>query len=85
MDGTFYVFDAARHHKVPKVVYLSSMVWYFGDSKYGFTKVVGEQICEYFHKNHDIRYVALRPVITSYSIHYTKLYDFARASASAEA
>lgn len=61
VDGTHHVFDAAVECGVKKVVFLSSTAWYGHYDKYGFTKVIGEEICEYFWRNHQIRYAAMRP------------------------
>lgn len=61
VDGTFWMFQAAVQQQVRKVVYLSSCAWYNRYEKYGFTKVVGEELCEYYWQNHQIRYIALRP------------------------
>ncbi len=61
VDGTFWMFQAAVQQRVQKVIYLSSIAWNNTYEKYGFTKIVGEQLCEYYWRNHQIRYIALRP------------------------
>lgn len=61
VNGTFWMFQAAVQQGVKKVVYLSSCAWYNHYEKYGFTKVIGEELCEYYWRNHQIRYIALRP------------------------
>ena len=55
------MFQAAVQLGIKKVVYLSSMAWDIHYHKYGFTKVIGEELCEYYWRNHGIRYLALRP------------------------
>lgn len=61
VDGTYHVFDTAVETGVKRVVFLSSTAWYGHYNKYGFTKVIGEEICEYYWRNHQIRYAAMRP------------------------
>jgi nucleoside-diphosphate-sugar epimerase len=61
VDGTFWVFQAALAAGVRRVVFLSSLAWHDAYGKYGFTKRVGEELCEYARRNHGVRYVALRP------------------------
>lgn len=61
IDGTFWMFQAAVAAKVKRVVFLSSQAWHGHYDKYAFTKVVGEELCEYNRRNHGIRYVAIRP------------------------
>lgn len=61
VDGTHHVFDTARQCGVKKVVFMSSTAWYGHYDKYGFTKVIGEEICEYFWRSHKIKYAAMRP------------------------
>lgn len=74
VDGTFWMFEAARTAGIKKVVYLSSQSWYGHYDKYGFTKRIGEELCEYARRNHDVRYVAVRPADftpwTSFVHHY---------------
>jgi nucleoside-diphosphate-sugar epimerase len=40
---------------------LSSTAWYGHYNKYGFTKRIGEELCEYHRQNHGMRYVSVRP------------------------
>ncbi|MCA1570128.1 MAG: NAD(P)-dependent oxidoreductase [Chloroflexi bacterium] len=61
VDGTFWMFQAAKEAGVKRVVFISSQAWNDPYGKYGFTKRVGEDLCEYHRRNHGIRYVALRP------------------------
>lgn len=61
VDGTFYTFQAAKEAGVKRVVFLSSTAWYGHYDKYGFTKRIGEELCEYNRRNHGMRYVAVRP------------------------
>lgn len=61
VDGTFWAFQAARANQIQKVVFLSSTAWYGHYDKYGFTKRVGEELCEYNRQSHGVRYVAVRP------------------------
>lgn len=61
VDGTFWMFQAAQGAGIKRVVFLSSQAWHGHYDKYGFTKRVGEELCEYNRRNHKIRYVAVRP------------------------
>ncbi len=61
VDGTFWMFQAAQSQGIKKVVFLSSTAWYGHYDKYGFTKRVGEELCEYNRQRHDVRYAAVRP------------------------
>ncbi len=61
VDGTFWTFQAAVGAGITRMVFLSSMAWHGHYDKYGFTKRVGEELCEYYRRNHKIRYVAVRP------------------------
>jgi nucleoside-diphosphate-sugar epimerase len=61
VDGTFWVLEAARAAHVDRLVFLSSLAWHDAYGKYGFTKRIGEELCEYARRNRGMRYVALRP------------------------
>jgi nucleoside-diphosphate-sugar epimerase len=61
VDGTFWMFQAAKAAGVRRVVFLSSQAWHGHYDKYGFTKRIGEEICEYNRRNGGVRYVAVRP------------------------
>ena len=61
VDGTFWMFQAAVATGIKRVVFLSSQAWHGHYDKYGFTKVIGEELCEYNRRNHGTRYVAIRP------------------------
>ncbi len=61
VDGTFWTFQAAVSAGITRMVFLSSMAWHGHYDKYGFTKQIGEELCEYYRRNHKIRYVAIRP------------------------
>jgi nucleoside-diphosphate-sugar epimerase len=61
VDGTFWALQAAESAGVSRLVFLSSMSWFGHYDKYGFTKRVGEELCEYHRQAHDLRYVSIRP------------------------
>lgn len=61
VDGTFWMFQAAQSAGIKKVVFLSSQAWHGHYDKYGFTKRIGEELCEYNKQRHGIGYVAIRP------------------------
>ena len=61
VDGTFWTFQAAKAAGVTRFVFLSSQAWHGHYNKYGFTKRIGEELCEYNRLNGGIRYVAVRP------------------------
>jgi len=61
VDGTFNLFQAAVAHHVPRVVWISSMSVHERDNIYGFSKVVGEELCQFFFRAHGIRCIMLRP------------------------
>lgn len=63
--STFYLFRSAVENNVPKVVLASSSVVYERDhwtqfGIYGFTKVMCEDICQFFNREHHIKAIALR-------------------------
>ncbi len=61
VDGTFNLFQAAVANRVPRVVWLSSQSVFSRDNIYGITKVVGEELCGFYHGAHGIRCAILRP------------------------
>ena len=61
VDGTFWMFQAAVAAGITRVVFLSSEAWHRQYDKYGFTKRVGEELCEYHRRSHGVRYVIVRP------------------------
>lgn len=61
VNGTFYAFQAARAQNIKKFVFLSSQAWHGHYDKYGFTKRVGEELCEYHKNQNGVCYVAIRP------------------------
>ena len=61
VDGTVWMFQAAQALGIKRVVFLSSTAWYGQYDKYGFTKRIGEELCEYNRRNYKIRYVSVRP------------------------
>lgn len=61
VDGTFWTFQAAVAEGIGRMVFLSSMAWHGHYDKYGFTKRIGEELCEYYRRRHAIRYVSVRP------------------------
>jgi nucleoside-diphosphate-sugar epimerase len=61
VDGAFWAMQAARAAGVSRLVFLSSMSWFGHYEKYGFTKRVGEELCEYHRQQNGMRYVIIRP------------------------
>lgn len=61
VDGTFNMFQAAIANEVPRVVWLSSQSVFSRDNIYGLTKVIGEELCSFYHRTHGIRCIILRP------------------------
>ena len=61
VQGTFWMFQAAIANNVRKVVFLSSQAWHGHYNKYGFTKVIAEELCEFNRVNHDVSYISIRP------------------------
>jgi nucleoside-diphosphate-sugar epimerase len=61
VDGTFNMFQAAVANRVPRVVWLSSQSVFSRDNIYGLTKVIGEELCGFYHRRHGIRCTILRP------------------------
>jgi nucleoside-diphosphate-sugar epimerase len=61
VDGTFWMFQAAQTAGIKKVIFLSSQAWHGHYDKYGFTKRIGEELCEYNRQRHQIHYIAIRP------------------------
>jgi hypothetical protein len=61
VEGTFRLLQSMRTAGVSRLVFLSSLAWHDAYGKYGFTKRVGEELCEYARRNHALRYVTLRP------------------------
>ncbi len=61
VDGTFWMFQSAQAAGISRVVFLSSTAWYGHYDKYGFTKRIGEEMCEYNRRRHGIRYAVVRP------------------------
>lgn len=61
VDGAFWAFQAARSAGTSRFVFLSSQSWHGHYDKYGFTKRVGEELCEYHRRANGVRYVAVRP------------------------
>lgn len=61
VDGTFWAFQAAKTHNISRFVFLSSQAWHGHYDKYGFTKRIGEELCEYHRQRNGVRYVAIRP------------------------
>ncbi len=43
------------------MIYLSSQAWHWHYDRYGFTKRIGEELCEFNRVNYGISYVAVRP------------------------
>ncbi len=61
VDGTFNAFQAATANSVPRVVWISSQSVFNRDNIYGLSKVVGEELCSYYHRVHGTRCAILRP------------------------
>jgi hypothetical protein len=61
VDGLFWAYQAARSNGITRFLFLSSQSWHGHFDKYGFTKRVGEELCEYHRVSNDISYVAVRP------------------------
>ncbi|RYG42115.1 NAD(P)-dependent oxidoreductase [bacterium] len=61
VDGAFWAFQAARSAGISRFVFLSSQSWHGHYDKYGFTKRIGEELCEYHRRANGIRYVTVRP------------------------
>lgn len=73
VDGAFWMFQAAVAANIKRVVFLSSQAWHGHYDKYGFTKRVGEELCEYNRRNHGVRFVAVRPTdFTPWGDNYTR-------------
>lgn len=73
--GTYHIYEAARQNGVPRVVYGSSLTVYLGapayegvnddlaprtSNFYAVTKLWGEQLGEYFSRDHGLRVYCLR-------------------------
>jgi hypothetical protein len=75
VDGTFWIFQAAANAGVKRLVFMSSLAWHGHYDKYGFTKRIGEELCEYYRRNHQIRFVAVRPAdFTPWGANYVNGY-----------
>ncbi|RYG23272.1 NAD(P)-dependent oxidoreductase [bacterium] len=61
VQGTFWAFQAALANDIKRFVFLSSQAWHGHYDKYGFTKRVGEELCEYHQQSSGVSYVAVRP------------------------
>jgi nucleoside-diphosphate-sugar epimerase len=60
VTGTFEMFQSAVRNKVRRVVWLSSMAFY-GSDFYAYTKKIGEQLCQFYHDQHGLEVIMLRP------------------------
>lgn len=70
VGGTFNMFQAAVVNQVPKVVWMSSQSVHSRDNIYGLSKVIGEELCSFYHRVHGIRCIVLRPAdFTPYRNH----------------
>ena len=61
VDGLFWSLQAALASGIKRFVFLSSQAWHGHYDKYGFTKRIGEELCEYQRRANGLRYVAVRP------------------------
>lgn len=62
VDGTAWAFQAAKANGIKRFVFMSSQAWHGHYDKYGFTKRVGEELCEYHRQMNGIGYIAVRPL-----------------------
>jgi nucleoside-diphosphate-sugar epimerase len=60
VTGTFQMFQSAVRNHIRRVVWLSSMSVY-GSDFYAYTKKIGEQLCQFYHENHGLEIIMLRP------------------------
>lgn len=75
VDGTYNLFEAARRHKVRRIIYFSSLTTVLSRPKgddipatdpyspvnlYGVTKLFGEQLARVYHTNHGIEVITFR-------------------------
>lgn len=75
MRGTYYLFEAARVHRIPRVVFISSLTAALGRGRldqldpdtiaspvnfYACTKLFGEQLAEVYYREHGISTIILR-------------------------
>jgi nucleoside-diphosphate-sugar epimerase len=75
VDGTFWLLQAMLSAAVPRLVFLSSLAWHDQYEKYGFTKRIGEQLCDYHRHRHRLNYIAVRPAdFTPWGNDYVGLY-----------
>ncbi len=87
VKGTYNLFEAARRHRLKRVIYTSSLTvvwgypppqWVDGDAPakpvgtYALTKYMGEKIAEYYAELHGISALCLR-IPKPFDVHDTKL------------
>ena len=61
VNGTFNMFQSVVAHGVRRVVWISSMSVHDRSNIYGLTKVVGEELCAFYHRTAGIACILLRP------------------------
>jgi NAD dependent epimerase/dehydratase family len=61
VDGLFWSLQAAKSAGISRFIFLSSQAWHGHYDKYGFTKRIGEELCEFQRRANGLRYVAVRP------------------------
>ena len=75
VDGLFWSLQAAKAANVKRFVFLSSQAWHGHYDKYGFTKRIGEELCEYQRQSSGMRYVAIRPAdLTPWGLDWVNRY-----------
>lgn len=75
VEGTYNIFEAARRHRIRRIIYFSSLTTVLSRPKgedipaddpyspvnlYGVTKLFGEQLARVFHTNHGIEVITFR-------------------------
>lgn len=60
VTGTFQMFQSAVRNQVQRIVWMSSMAFY-GNDFYAYTKKIGEQLCQFYHDQHGLEIIMLRP------------------------
>ncbi len=61
VDGTFNVLQSVVAHGVRRVVWISSMSVRDRNNIYGLSKVIGEELCAFYHRGAGVRFILLRP------------------------
>ncbi len=62
VDGSFNVFQLALQHGVRRMVWISSVsIGGWEKDKYGFSKLIGEQLCGFYNRVHGFGVAIVRP------------------------